>query len=60
MRTPNTQVRLIPTVHFDFGDVFLVYSHIGKRFADFENALALPAYHVIDMGAKSTSIRSGS
>lgn len=52
MRTPNTQIRLIPTVHFDFGDVFLVYSHIGKRFADFENALALPAYHVIDMGAE--------
>ncbi len=52
MRTPNIQVRLIPTLHFGFGDVFLVYSHIGKRFADFENALALPAYHVIDMGAE--------
>lgn len=52
MRTPNTQVRLIPTVHFDFGDVFLVYSRIGKRYADFENALELPSYHVLDMGAE--------
>ncbi|MGO4465893.1 TonB-dependent receptor [Pseudoduganella sp. RAF53_2] len=52
MRTPNIQVRLIPTVHFDFGDIFLVYSHIGKRYADFENALELPAYNVLDMGAE--------
>lgn len=52
MRTPNTQVRLIPTLHFDFGDIFLVYSHIGKRFADFENSLALPKYHVLDLGAE--------
>ncbi|WP_028100771.1 TonB-dependent siderophore receptor [Pseudoduganella violaceinigra] len=52
MRTPNTQVRLIPTVHFDFGDLFLVYTRIGKRYADFENALELPAYHVLDLGAE--------
>lgn len=52
MRTPNKQVRLIPTAHFGIADVFLVYSYVGKRFADFENTLALPAYHVIDLGAE--------
>lgn len=52
LRTPNIQVRLTPTVHLPFGDVFVVYSHIGKRYADFENQLALPAYQVLDLGAE--------
>lgn len=52
LRTPNIQVRLTPTVHLPFGDVFLTYSHIGKRYADFENQLALPAYDVFDLGAE--------
>lgn len=52
LRTPNIQVRLTPTIHLPFGDLFLVYSHIGKRYADFENQLALPAYDVFDLGAE--------
>jgi outer membrane receptor protein involved in Fe transport len=52
LRTPNTQVRLTPTLHFDFGDLFMTYTQIGTRYADFENALKLPAYHFIDLGAQ--------
>lgn len=52
LRTPNIQVRLTPTIHLPYGDLFLVYSHIGKRYADFENQLALPAYDVFDLGAE--------
>lgn len=52
LRTPNVQVRLTPTVHLPYGDLFLVYSYIGKRYADFENQLALPAYTVLDLGAE--------
>ncbi len=52
LRTPNVQIRLTPTLHFSFGEVFLSYYHVGKRFADFENALELPAYKVVDLGAQ--------
>ena len=52
LRTPNIQIRLTPSLHFDFGEIFMSYSHIGKRFADFENKLELPPYHVIDLGAQ--------
>lgn len=51
-RIPKTMVRLTPTYSFsaDRGRVFATYSHIGKRFANDENTIELPAYDKLDAG----------
>ncbi|WP_417623228.1 TonB-dependent receptor domain-containing protein [Paremcibacter congregatus] len=51
-RTPEIQLRAIPTYHFGLGEVFLNVHYLGKRFSDLENALKLPAYTTIDAGIR--------
>lgn len=49
-RTPKTQVRLIPTVDFDWGDAFIIVHHVGDRYADGNNEFSLPDYTTFDAG----------
>jgi outer membrane receptor protein involved in Fe transport len=50
VRTPETQIRLTPTLTFGETDVFLTVHHIGDRPADFANTTTLPAYTTLDLG----------
>ncbi|MCG8442153.1 MAG: TonB-dependent receptor, partial [Caulobacterales bacterium] len=54
-RTPEFQIRVIPTAHLRPmdrpTDVFLIFHHVGERFADLDNSLPLPSYNTIDAGA---------
>lgn len=49
-RTPKTQLRLIPTLSFDWGNVFMVAHHVGDRYADGNNDFELPSYTTLDAG----------
>ncbi len=49
-RTPETQIRVTPTLHTDFGNFFFTYHYLGERFADIGNTIPLPEYETIDVG----------
>ncbi len=49
-RTPRSQVRLIPSLTFNWGEIFLMAHHIGERFADGNNDFKLPSYTTYDAG----------
>jgi outer membrane receptor protein involved in Fe transport len=51
-RIPKTMVRLTPTFTFagNRGRVYATYTHVGKRFANDENTIALPKYNKLDAG----------
>lgn len=51
-RTPEIQMRLIPTYHFGNGEAFLSIHYLGERFSDLENQLELPAYTTVDAGVR--------
>ncbi|HEY6640748.1 TonB-dependent receptor [Povalibacter sp.] len=51
-RIPEIMGRLTPTWYFmdDRGRVYLTYTYVGRRFANDENTIELPAYSKIDAG----------
>ena len=49
-RTPDTQIRVTPTLHLGNFDVFLTVHHLGDRFADLANDAKLPSYETVDLG----------
>ncbi|WP_343818171.1 TonB-dependent receptor [Colwellia asteriadis] len=49
-RTPELQLRLMPSYQFDNSEVFMTLAYIGKRYSDIANRFALPAYTVVDLG----------
>jgi len=50
-RTPQVQFRVMPTLHTDYGDLFVTFHYLGGRFADIGNTVRLPSYSTIDVGA---------
>lgn len=54
-RTPENQIRIVPTIHVtDNIDTFFSIHYIGKRFSDVANSLELPAYTTVDLGVSVT------
>jgi iron complex outermembrane recepter protein len=51
-RIPKTMIRLTPAFTFleDRARVFATYTHVGKRFSNDENTIALPKYDTFDAG----------
>ena len=51
-RIPKTMARVTPTYYLPgrTGQVYLTWTHMGKRFADDENTIELPSYDKFDAG----------
>jgi outer membrane receptor protein involved in Fe transport len=49
-RTPEVQLRLTPSYHFEYADLFMTMSYVGNRYSDIANNFKLPAYTVVDVG----------